>query len=139
MTLYGQMQGIRSVDHLLNENEEIRKIATDLRKPLRDQLVATLQLAKDFASQPNVSREQYDALTGQFAQLSSALLPLSQEIMLLDQNRSNFLSWRRALTSESESTLHALLFRVVTIGLSLGIVFAIAEVWRRLTFRYIHD
>lgn len=139
MTLYAQMQGIRSIDHLLSQNEDVRRIASDLRKPLRNQLIATLQKGAEFASQSGVSRQQYDALKDQFDQLSTALLPLSQEIMLLDQNRSNFLSWRRALTSESESTLHALLFRVMTIGLLLGIVFGIAEAWRRLTFRYIHD
>jgi small-conductance mechanosensitive channel len=139
MTLYTQMQGIRSIDQLLTENENVRRIASDLRKPLRDQLIATLQRGKDLSSQPNVSRQQYDLLTGQFDQLSAALLPLSQELMLLDQNRSNFLGWERSLTGESEDTLRSLLFRIGAIALALATVFGIAEAWRRLTFRYIHD
>jgi small-conductance mechanosensitive channel len=139
MTLYAQMQGIRSINQLLNVNDNIRRIAGDLRKPLRDQLIATLQRGKDLSSQPNVSRQQYDLLTSQFDQLSAALLPLSQELMLLDQNRSNFLGWERSLTAESEDTLRSLLFRIGAIALALATVFGIAEAWRRLTFRYIHD
>jgi small-conductance mechanosensitive channel len=139
MTLYTQMQGIRSIDQLLTENENVRRIAGDLRKPLREQLITTLQRGKDLSLQPNVSRQQYDLLTSQFDQLSAALLPLSQELMLLDQNRSNFLGWERSLTGESEDTLRSLLFRIGAIASALATVFGISEAWRRLTFRYIHD
>jgi small-conductance mechanosensitive channel/regulator of replication initiation timing len=139
MILYGQMQSIRSIDQLINENASVRSIASDMRQPLRNQLSATLQKGKEPAPGTLMTKEQYDALTQSFNQLSAALLPLSQEIVVLDQDRSNLLEWKRSLTSESEATLRALILRVGSVFLALAVVMGLAEIWRRLTFRYIHD
>jgi small-conductance mechanosensitive channel len=139
MMLYGQMENIRAADQLLDETESVRKIASDLRDPLRKQLAATLQSGKDLASQAGVPKQQYDALTAQFNQLSAALLPLSQEIVVLDQCRSNLLEWKRSLANESAVMLRSLVFRVLGIAIALGVILGLAEAWRRLTFRYVHD
>jgi regulator of replication initiation timing len=101
MMLYGQMENIRAADQLVDETESVRKIASDLREPLRKQLSATLQSGKDLANQTGVPKQQYDALIARFNQLSAALLPLSQEIVVLDQCRSNLLEWKRSLANES--------------------------------------
>ena len=139
MMLYGQMENIRAADQLLDETESVRKIASDLREPLRKQLAATLQSGKDLASQTGVPKQQYDALTARFNQLSAALLPLSQEIVVLDQCRSNLLEWKRSLANESAVMLRSLIFRVLGIAIALGVILGLAEAWRRLTFRYVHD
>ena len=139
MILYGQMQSIRSIDQLIDENATVRGIASDMRQPLRNQLAATLKKGKDSATGTLMSKEQYDVLTQSFNQLSAALLPLSQEVVVLDQARSNLLEWKRSLTTESESTLRALILRVGSVFLALAVVMGLAELWRRLTFRYIHD
>lgn len=139
MMLYGQMENIRSADQLLDETENVRKIASDLREPLRKQLLATLQSGKDLSNQPGVSKQQYDALTARFNQLSAALLPLSQEMVVLDQSRSNLLEWKRSLANESAAMLRALIFRVLGIAIALGVILGLAEAWRRLTFRYVRD
>jgi small-conductance mechanosensitive channel len=139
MMLYGQMENIRAADQLLDETESVRKIASDLREPLRKQLAATLQSGKDLANQTGVPKQQYDALTARFNQLSAALLPLSQEIVVLDQCRSNLLEWRRSLANESAVMLRSLIFRVLGIAIALGVILGLAEAWRRLTFRYVHD
>ena len=139
MMLYGQMENIRSADQLLDETENVRKIASDLREPLRKQLLATLQSGKDLSNQTGVPKQQYDALTARFNQLSAALLPLSQEIVVLDQCRSNLLEWKRSLTNESAAMLRALIFRVLGIAIALGVILGLSEAWRRLTFRYVRD
>jgi small-conductance mechanosensitive channel len=139
MMLYAQMENIRSADQLLDETENVRKIASDLREPLRKQLLATLQSGKDLSNQTGVPKQQYDALTARFNQLSTALLPLSQEIVVLDQSRSNLLEWKRSLANESADMLRALIFRVLGIAIALGAILGLAEAWRRLTFRYVRD
>jgi small-conductance mechanosensitive channel len=139
MMLYGQMENIRAADQLLDETEDVRKIASDLREPLRKQLSSTLQSGKDLANQAGVPKQQYDALTARFNELSAALLPLSQEIVVLDQSRSSLLEWKRSLTSESAAMLRALIFRVLGIAIALGVIVVLSEAWRRLTFRYVHD
>ena len=137
--LYGQMENIRAADQLLDETESIRKIASDLREPVRKRLAATMQSGKDLANQPGIARQQYDALTTRFKQLSAGLLPLSQEIVVLDQSRANLMQWKRSLTNESAVMLRSLIFRVLGIAIALGVIVGLSEAWRRLTFRYIHD
>src|SRR5262252_1314312 len=139
MILYREMLSLRSIQQRLSENDDIQKTANDLRAPLRKKMSETLQQGRNLSGQSNVPRAQYDALAQQFKQLSGALLPLSEEVLVLDQSRSNLLNWRSAHTSESRRLLISIVLRVVVILVALGIIFAIAEAWRRLTFRYVHD
>jgi hypothetical protein len=83
--------------------------------------------------------KEYADLTRQFNHLSAALLPLSQELVVLDQSRSNLNEWKRSITEQSKHNLVSVLFRVGTIALALAIVLVLSEIWRRLTFRYIKD
>jgi small-conductance mechanosensitive channel len=137
--LYGQMDDIRDINGLVDENANVRKIASDLRQPLRNELQATLKRGQDLTTQTGAQKKDYDALTGHFNQLSAALLPLSQEIVTLDQSRSNLLEWKRALSTESAATLRSLFLRVAAIGFALLTILGLAEAWRRLTFRYVRD
>jgi small-conductance mechanosensitive channel len=137
--LYREMLSIRSIEQRLSENDEIQTIANNLRAPLRTKLTSTVQQGKTLGAQSGVSKAQYDALAEQFKQLSAALLPLSEEILVLDQSRSNLLNWRRAHTTESRRLLISIVFRVAVIALAIGIIFGLAEAWRRLTFRYVRD
>jgi small-conductance mechanosensitive channel len=139
IVLYDQMQNIRSIEQLIEESDDVRKIATDLRSHLRDQLNGTIQKEKELANQIGVTKDQYDALTQQFKNIAAALLPLSEELVVLDQSRSNLLQWRKAHTTESQTTLIAILSRVAIILISIGLIAGLAEIWRRLTFRYIHE
>ena len=139
LALYGQMQNVRSIDYLTDENAAVRKLAADRREPLRNELVSIIQQGKDAASQSDDPARKYEALTREFNELSAALLPLSQEIVILDQGRANFLEWRRSLLDESSGTLRNLLFRVAGIVAALAVVLGIAELWRRMTSRYVHD
>jgi len=83
--------------------------------------------------------KEYADLTRQFNHLSAALLPLSQELVVLDQSRSNLNEWKRAITEQSKHNLVSVLFRVGGITLALVIVLVLSDIWRRLTFRYIKD
>ncbi len=139
VSLYGLMQKIRSIDELLEETARVQKLSSDLRQPLRQELVATLQQGKSLATQNGIPKKDYDNLTQKFNEISSALLPLSQEIVILDQSRSNLLEWKRSFTNESEATLRSLLIRVAGILIALAAIVGLAEVWRKLTFRYVHD
>jgi small-conductance mechanosensitive channel len=139
MSLYGEMETIRSIEQRLSEIDNVQQIANGLRGPLRQELQDTLQQGKNLATQSGVTKEQYDALTQKFKQLSAASLPLSEEIVVLDQSRSNLLQWRKAHTNESRILLIGILTRVALVLAAVGIIFGLAEAWRRLTFRYIHD
>jgi small-conductance mechanosensitive channel len=83
--------------------------------------------------------KEYADLTRQFNHLSAALLPLSQELVVLEQSRINLNEWKRAITEQSKHNLVSVLTRVGGIALALAIVLILSDVWRRLTFRYIKD
>ena len=137
--LYGEVQNIRSIEQRIEENDNIQSIANNLRAPLRDELRGTLQQEKDLATQTAVTKQQYDALTHRFKEISAALLPLNEEVITLDQSRSNLVQWRKAHTNESRSMLESITLRVTLIFVSVGLILGLAEVWRRLTFRYVRD
>ncbi len=119
----------------------------DVRKPLHDTVVATIQRGHTLASQAENSdssqvesiRQQFADITSQFKQLSEASVPLGQELVVLDQSRSDLYEWRRSMMGEFRSVLQSLLVRVVLIAIALALVLVVSEVWRRFTFRYVHD
>ncbi len=147
LALFDEMQSMHEIDQIADETWKMRATADGLRKPLRDTLVATIQRGRDLAnlaqtpaagSSQNTTQE-FQAITAKFKELSAATLPLSQEIVVLEQSHSNFLEWRKSILLESQYELRTLLMRVIGIALALGGVFVLSEVWRRLTFRYVHD
>jgi small-conductance mechanosensitive channel len=147
ITLLGRMRSVHDIDQMIKETDHVRQNAEDLRKPLRDALIAIIQRGRDVANQQDTTgntggegpRQQYQDLITKFKQLSSASMPLSQEILLLEQTRATYIEWRRSIIRESTDTLRSLLVRVIGIAIALGIVAILSDVWQRLTFRYIRD
>ena len=84
-------------------------------------------------------RKQFDQLTATFQVLSSATMPLSQEIVLLASERETLATWRSAVNVEYRSVLRQLLLRVVAIAVALGILALISSLWGRATVRYVSD
>ena len=147
--LYTEMTSLREIDQLANETQNLRDIADALRQPLRNAMKATIQQSTALENQAQAAtsnpaaaanlKPQYDALAARFKSLSAALVPLSQEVVVLDQSKANLLEWRRSITRQSGYALRSLLLHVGTIVVALGLVLLLSEVWRRATFRYIPD
>ncbi len=161
VALYDQLQALNQVSQLTAQTARVRDAAMKLRSPLVATLKATIQQGEQMAAnnnsapaepapapakkgakntaQPDPERQQFDVLAARFKQISAATLPLSQEILLLDQANSNFLEWRQALIHESDRILRTVVLRVLAIALAIGVILLLSEVWRRITFRYISD
>jgi small-conductance mechanosensitive channel len=145
LALYGAITSVHQIDQLNEQTANVRQLVTDLRQPLRDALVADIRKGRDLTDQavsgksPPASPEQFQELTDRFKRLSAVVLPLSQEIVVLDQDSANLVEWRTSILRESKYAARALFVRVGMILLALGIVLALSEVWRRLTYKYIHD
>jgi small-conductance mechanosensitive channel len=152
IVLYDQLQAMHQLSQLMQESARVRNAANKLRTPLVATLRATIaqgeQLANTSlattagngaAAQPAQQKQQFEALAARFKQLASASVPLSQEIILLDQSSSNFLEWRQSILHESNGLLRSIILRVLSIGLAMGLILLLSEVWRRVTFRYVSD
>jgi hypothetical protein len=66
-------------------------------------------------------------------------VPISQEMLLLEQAKGNLPSRRAAVDLERKSILHCLLLRVFLISLALGMVLVPGDMWRRAVARYVQD
>jgi small-conductance mechanosensitive channel len=147
--LYDQLQGMHQISQMMQETAHVRDAANRLHTPLVATLRATIQQgqqladqaakAPDQAGQPAQQRQQFDALAARFKQIAAASVPLSQEVILLDQSNSNFVEWRQSVVHESNRILRSIVFRVFGIALAMGVVLLLSEIWRRITFRYISD
>jgi small-conductance mechanosensitive channel len=80
-----------------------------------------------------------DAANRRFKLLAAAALPLSKQTILLDAYQKNLQNWRAAIKSDQSSALKDLLYRLLGLGLLLGIVFLLFEAWRRAIVHYVLD
>lgn len=148
--LFQLVSTIHSIDQLIEETRELHDQAEVLRTPLVKILRATVQEGQKLQSQaegqaPNGGshlqpvRKTYDQLTDAFRTISGVSVPISQEMLLLEQAQGNYLSWRAAADTERRSIVHSLLLRLVIIAVALTIVLGLGEVWRRAATKYVTD
>jgi small-conductance mechanosensitive channel len=78
-------------------------------------------------------------LVRRFKRLSDAAIPLSQELILIDQSQANLKQLRDSVSQEYGQILRSVLLRVATLLIALGLIWIFSELWRRATFRYIRD
>jgi small-conductance mechanosensitive channel len=118
-----------------------------IRAPLVEQLKALTARGDALSQQADTSdsatlnrvRDQLDALSNQFKQISALLIPLSKAGVLLNQYRRNLDNWREAVRSQYREALKTLGVRLTVLAALLAIVFAAAEAWRGAVVRYIQD
>ena len=146
VVLYDYMSAVHQIDILIRETKYTRDVADHLRAPLRDSLRATIKQSESLATQASSDpdqlqsqRKNFQELTDRFKQMAGTLMPLSQEMIVLDDSRTNLEEWRSSIVRESSHVLRSVLLRVLGIAVALGVILILSEVWRRITFRYIGD
>jgi small-conductance mechanosensitive channel/TolA-binding protein len=145
--LFGQMSDMHDIDQLMSETMHLRSTADKLDMPLRESLKSLIRQGRDFVNQPPTAdpaqiaerRKRFEALTTQFKEVSAAAVPLRQEMVLLDECHGELLEWRNSIGTEYGRVLRSLLTRVGLIFIALLCVFFLSEIWRRATYRYIHE
>jgi small-conductance mechanosensitive channel len=136
-----------SIEGELSLTEDLRKSADDLRSPLISKLRSLIQqgdqlfAAADTSNAAGLSQEtqQLDALTAQFKQLTATLLPLSKVEVLLGLYESTLTNWRGSVRDAEHDDLRQLLLRLGVLAVLIALVFGLGEVWKRASFRYVHD
>lgn len=153
-----------SLDQLIFSTKQLRGQVNDLRQPLILTLRATVKKGEQIAMTPPATaaapgasrskaaqpgsipmpasdnvRKSYDDLTRNFQSLAAATMPLSDELLVLDQMQADLTSWRSSVDEEYRTILTSLLTRVAAIVIALCIIYALGFLWRRVTARYIRD
>jgi small-conductance mechanosensitive channel len=145
--LIGLWGKLRTLDGEAASTAEVRQMANELRSPQMTQLGQLVHqgdqlfVAADTATPAELAQEkqQLDQLTARFKQTSSAMLPLSKVGVLLDLCAGNLADLRDAVKAHARDELRQLGFRLVVLFILIAAVFGVGEIWRRTTFRYVHD
>ena len=145
--LFSLTRKIHTLDESIRTTEALAQTAQNLRTPLRENISALVQRGNVLAQQADISdvaglrqqKRELDALTAQFKQTSSMMLPLSKQSVLFDLYKSNLTRWRSAVKTQYHVDLKNLGLRLMVLTLVLGAFLALGEVWKRATFRYVHD
>jgi small-conductance mechanosensitive channel len=138
---------LRALDENLRQTDLLAQSAKDLRAPLVAKVRELTQKGDELAGQPDSQdpkvlaqqRQDLDAITAQFKQVSASLLPLGKQSILLDVYKRTASNWRNAVESEFQAEWKGLLLRLAGLAVILGVLLGISELWRRATFRYITD
>jgi small-conductance mechanosensitive channel len=145
--LISRLEDLHSVDQLTAGAVELTDLARGLQAPLLVKLKDDIQEARALGGQPppadpaeaEATQKRLQALSAEFKKISGAALPLSQEIIALDQCRSNFQEWQGSIHRECVSILWLLLVRVFAVLIGLGAVMIFSRLWRRGTFKYVRE
>ena len=152
-TLFSLLSSMRTIDTQTKAIDALRSQAADMRMPFIKVLRTTVQQGQALTQQsvnlqtsPTTdaqdlanTRQQFDTLTSTFEVLANATMPLSEEIVLLENARGTLTTWRAAVSEEETSILRDLLIRVAVIAVLLGLLALASRLWSQATVRYVSD
>ena len=137
--------------HTLNDglsaSEALAAEADKLRAPLMENLRNLIHIGDELSSAADTSgpaalaqqKQQLDVLTSEFRQTSAQMLPLSKISLLLGMYQATLRNWKESVRDDLHDNLRQLLFKLAVLAVLIALVFGLGEVWRRATFRYVHD
>ena len=136
-----------TLDNQISATTDLQQTCKALERPLIDNLTALVRQGDVLANQADTSgpaqlsdqKRQLDALTAQFKQTAAGMLPLSKADVLLDIYRRTLGNWRLSVSDESRDEWRQLLLRVGGLAIMIAVVFALGQIWRKATIRYVHD
>lgn len=145
--LFALRRKLRALEDDIVLTDALTHTSKSLRTPLVAKVRELTQQGDQLAAQPDSQdaaalaqqSKALDALTQQYKQIAASLTPLGKQNILLDVYRRSTSNWRNAVESEYQTELKGLLLRLAGLGLMLGVVIGISELWRRATFRYVTD
>ncbi|HVO45350.1 MAG TPA: mechanosensitive ion channel domain-containing protein [Steroidobacteraceae bacterium] len=138
---------ISTIEAIDRRTAALAKIFTDIRSSPIERLQALTRQGDALAAQADHAgntelkavRDQFDTLAWLFKQTSAILIPLSKEGVLLNQYRHNLNSWRDTIRRQYHDAWVALGIRLAVLAGLLALVFAGAELWRRVVVHYAHE
>ncbi|HTV50820.1 MAG TPA: mechanosensitive ion channel domain-containing protein [Steroidobacteraceae bacterium] len=132
------------IDSGLKATQTLIKQLESLRQPLLGdaRTLVNTSLADAGASdvaQLSAARQALRQAADRFKQLSSLLVPLGEQNLVLVDASGELAQWRTAVQSRLSSVARYLAVRAIVLGTSIAAVLVLSEIWRRATFRYLHD
>lgn len=136
-----------TVNALIAETNALSANSAKMRGPFVEQLRALSAQGDQLAAQAdtanqgmlNQERQQLDSLAGQFRHIAAAVIPLSKQSVLLNLYEKNLANWSEVIDAQYKSDWRNLGIRLGLLAVIFGILFGLAEVWRRAVNRYVQE
>jgi small-conductance mechanosensitive channel len=146
-SLFGLQRKARILNQTMQTTDALAEASQTLRQPLRGNLKAIVQQGDELTKQADTStpaqlkevKHRLDSLTASFKQLSAVVLPLEKQSVLFNLQKDNLARWRGAIRSQFGADLWDLMIRLAVFGFIIGVVVVLAGIWKKATFRYVHD
>jgi small-conductance mechanosensitive channel len=127
---------MRQTDGLQKDLRATRDAITkDAQALARQNLDATASDPAQLAQ----SRLKFQQAATRFKQLSTLLIPLGEQGITLENAHTTLDSWRDSVTARTATIARYLALRLMLLLGSVVVVLIISELWRKATFRYLHD
>jgi len=145
--LFALKQKLHALDERAQLTDALSHSSQQLRNPFVAHITAEAQRGEQLSQEADTSgpaqleqqKRELDSLTASFKQASAIVLPLGKQSILFDLYKNNIARWRSTVESQYSTELRKLMVRIALFGLIVAVVLGLSEIWRRATFRYIHD
>jgi small-conductance mechanosensitive channel len=146
-SLFSTWGKLRSINTAVQQTQELARSAHDIRNPLVADLKELTQRGDALAHQADTAntatleqeKQQLDAVTQQFKQLTGSAIPLAQAGILLGLYQKNLASWHASVMSEFWTQSRGFGARLILLGVIIGLVLGASELWRRAIYKYVRD
>jgi small-conductance mechanosensitive channel len=129
-----------SIKETSDLQEETEKVRTALANEVRTVVGNGLAISTSTdPAQLTQQRQALEADTARFKQLSTVLVPLGEQALTVESAADTLDDWRTSLDTRLATIARYLALRIGIVLGWIAVVLIISEVWRRATFRYLHD
>jgi small-conductance mechanosensitive channel len=129
-----------SIKETADLQDEIEKLRSSLVGEVRNVVGKDLGISTSTdPAQLLAQRQAVEADTARFKQLATVLVPLGEQALTVESAAGTLDDWRTSVNSRMASVARYLALRIGFVLGWIAVVLIISEIWRRLTFRYLHD
>jgi small-conductance mechanosensitive channel len=134
----------RQLGEYIKETGDLQDELERVRGPLVNQvrLVVGDDLAISTSTDPAqllAQRQALEADTVRFKQLATVLVPLGEQALTVESAMSTLQEWDGTLETRIGAVARYIAIRVGIVLGWIAVVLIISDIWRRATFRYLHD
>jgi small-conductance mechanosensitive channel len=120
--------------------DEIEKVRASLTSDVRTIVANDLAISTSTdPAQLLAQRQALEADAARFKQLSTVLVPIGEQALIVESVLGTLSDWGDTLGARMASVARYLALRIGIVLGWIAVVLIISEVWRRATFRYLHD
>jgi small-conductance mechanosensitive channel len=136
---------LTELDDTLQDSDTVVKGLDGIRKPLVGRVreltrqTDTASSDTEDAAQAARERQALQSAAAQFKQLSTVIVPLSEQAIATEASRATLTAWRDRVDGRVGALVRILILRTTTLVVVVGVLLLLSEVWRRATFRYLQD